>query len=665
MRYVAINWRSFAGTLFGLFIALAPQSGAAQELYYSNSSYGTDHIALWYTYISWSSNHCSGAAFEICAIKTGSGRATPPPGVVLKPFDNSGGDPADSIASNISRTGPYTYWLSQGGEVLRKHEHTPPSLAPIVISAMESAPAVGSGVPAEIATDENYVYWIENSATTGKLFRAPIDGGAREHLIDTPDGPAHNLQVDGAGRAYLLADVNLIVCCSDVLHQITPDTVGSATVKYSAPSQIDGYSVYDGQVFVAHRVVAGGDLLISGAPVDMLDQGGAWTDYYNAGAVGPPAIREMVLTRTDVFWHETTPTAGGSIVRMPRAGGAPVAISSPVDETRDLQALDHDFSQDYLMWIDAGDIYRLTTSAGPLSRDLDADDITLEVVQSIQNSLGDIPLAAGKPTFVRAFARLASSSDGATSLDLFPAVTLTGTQLGAPLPGSPLRPLSRSQPLEAAPVDRASTAGQFLFELPESWTHGTGNLTAMVDPRNIIFETDETNNSTTRTVSFDPLDRICIDIIPVQTTLGVANGAPLSTRARNYARARSVLPTDRLKWIFRGGSPKSKPWSGDPYNFSLGSNLDELLFNFFMDFNTSGTPSHGHGLPTIRAAAVAASGRYGISSGAAGILLYPSTVPASGSERSQASAVMAVSSRSHRSRDRSARPGSSRPTRAP
>jgi len=613
------TWPAAIVIAAALCSATVPAIG--QTLFYSDPA-GAESMTTSMHYLAWSSTEgCSG--FDICTVRAANGSNSSPPFVYI-PYDNSAGPPSRSIASNLAARGAFAYWLSPGGQVLRRHVTYGRGEAEIV-AEMENP-----GTTGEIAADDSHVYWIENVAGAGRLFRAPLDGGDRELVVEAPDGEAHDLQVDGTGRVYFLANVDGgPFCCIDPLHQVAADGSGGFTTTFSTKSFIDSYTLDRHQVFVASRANAGANLIISRGELSAIDDGASWTDLYDAGSSGPSSIHHLALSEDALFWHEENPAGGGPLLRLPRAGGTPDPLTVSLPEARDM-LIGGDSRRRYVYYRIFGDIFRTATDAGTFSRDLAADEVTLEVTQAIQDSTHTVPLVEGKRTFVRAYARIKESSDGATQLPVFPAMLLDGRRSGAPLEGSPLRPVERRQVLRGGPVpDRTGTDSQFLFELPESWVHGTIVLTATVDPRDVEFETDESNNDSARTVTFNPVGGICMDIIPVLTTSGVESGGTLSTRARNFARARSLLPTDDLVWIFRGGSPKSKPWTGDPYNFMEEDDTRELMFHWWWDFNFSGTPPQCGSRRVIRTAVVSNAARFGLSSGSAALIYYLQTAETS------------------------------------
>lgn len=125
----------------------------------------------------------------------------------------------------------------------------------------------------------------------------------------------------------------------------------------------------------------------------------------------------------------------------------------------------------------------------------------LEVTQAIQDLNHSVRLVKDKRTFVRFYARTDQGKaqtpaqlevqQGAQSTILFPingdsahAVGLTSTSA------------------------RAVLAGSYLFELPAGFREGTVTVTGRLNPQGAIQESNPNNNSTTVTVSFEPVQPI-------------------------------------------------------------------------------------------------------------------------------------------------------------
>lgn len=132
----------------------------------------------------------------------------------------------------------------------------------------------------------------------------------------------------------------------------------------------------------------------------------------------------------------------------------------------------------------------------------------LEVTQAIQNLANDVPLIEKKDTWVRVYVNSASFNVGGVDARLY------GSRYGYPLPGSPLAP----QFTLTARTDggnRGNLQDAFLFYLPPAWRSGEVTFQAEVNPAHTIAEDSYTNNSTSRSVSFQAADPLCVVMVRV------------------------------------------------------------------------------------------------------------------------------------------------------
>ncbi len=212
-------------------------------------------------------------------------------------------------------------------------------------------------------------------------------------------------------------------------------------------------------------------------------------------------------------------------------------------------------------------ISRIRADAPPVRWDLAFGG--LEVSQGTQSLANDVPLVAGKPTYVRLFGRRLSGPNAARV-----EARLFGSAGGAPLPGSPLAPLngghSFTAPGEA--FDRADPNGGWIFELPPAWTQaGDLDLSAQIDPRQIFRDPNRANNtSPAQRVGFARKAPICIVFVPVRTSPGVRMFTPAHWFA--ISMVTRLLPTPDV-WVYQQNEDIAElearvgipPWEYGPY----------------------------------------------------------------------------------------------------
>jgi len=132
------------------------------------------------------------------------------------------------------------------------------------------------------------------------------------------------------------------------------------------------------------------------------------------------------------------------------------------------------------------ELKKVATNVPPVQIAIKAD--ALEVVQTIQSIVMDIPLIANKPTYARGYAHALINTSGNDQLR--PSAVLYGKLNGQDLPGSPLSPIN--SPF----IDTTSNLGalrgdlqrSFLFELPQSWVQDkfAGPVPSVLDLRMVV-----------------------------------------------------------------------------------------------------------------------------------------------------------------------------------
>jgi hypothetical protein len=307
-------------------------------------------------------------------------------------------------------------------------------------------------------------------------------------------------------------------------------TIGSVQILHQETNPPSSLVVDDGYIYWA----SGGE--IRRGPKDHPFPN---PDLPYGAADGDSIVTSIVQDRDYVYWslrNDTVTPPYPILRRAPKAGGAP--------ETLALGTAGRLLQQDtfYLYWADANGIERLEKTAGPIRPDLSW--LGIEVTQGIQNLHNDVPLVAGKPTFVRVFPT-ASVPDGSS---VSTTALLYGTGVNGPLPGSPLAPLASVVPIrDQQLVNRVSSVGVFTFALPPSWTSGSVQLQAVLNPYHQPAEPRYDNNSLPLVVNFTAKDPVRLHVFPL-----LANNVPttaFSTLDASFApilnRFKSLVPNSR------------------------------------------------------------------------------------------------------------------------
>ncbi len=178
--------------------------------------------------------------------------------------------------------------------------------------------------------------------------------------------------------------------------------------------------------------------------------------------------------------------------------------------------------------------------------------VGLEVVQVIQDLYNSIPLTEHKRTFVRA--HLEADQPGLVTPLLY------GTRDGLELPGSPLAPANFAGTvvpvLDALAVRKELGASPY-FELPESWTSGTIELTAELD--GILIDCQEAAGPTPHdceaVVTFTAVDVPQVNFVKMAYSVGGVWITPSDADVENAVRRlKAAYPISQLAWSMEGRS---------------------------------------------------------------------------------------------------------------
>ena len=427
--------------------------------------------------------------------------------------------------------------------------------------------------------------------------RAPITGGGAETVVATSAVP-----LDLAGRNHTLYWVG-----DDGLWMAPTSCQGcgpaDSTQFWSSAGSILAVDT-GGQTSAQHTVY-----LVDENPqpdpdrilvVDLLDTGG--TAFVFATGLLSADIKALTVGRGDtgsiseptyVYWIEVI--SGGDSVLRRQALGDDTPEFLWTASTGDADALGnqvivHDsgvFFADETLWVDR--ILRLPAEAAGLVLERDVAAAGMEVTQAIQSLENDVPLIAGKPTFVRFYGVQHSGI-----LQIPVEAWLEGYDAsGAPLPGSPLQPIFTPPALvTGAPINRANnhaadfkTRSDWTFELPASWykERESISLKGVIDPRQTVSDPDRSNNEWTGAYPLQSdLTPICLYVHSVETE------APLVTDGADFRNAiaqfKSLWPLSAVRglWVSEPLSKSEWCWDWDltcsePFDLSKGADIQALF----------------------------------------------------------------------------------------
>jgi hypothetical protein len=210
----------------------------------------------------------------------------------------------------------------------------------------------------------------------------------------------------------------------------------------------------------------------------------------------------------------------------------------------------------WLYYTHQNQIRKIKTESPAIALDYRA--IGLEVVQAVQDYNNSVPLVAGKPTLVRAYAQKIIDTTG---LGPFPLVgRLRASQGGVPLSGEAW---AWNDPIVDGVADlrtlRTNLTRSFLFDLPQEWMNEVGllQLQFTVNPNGTAPETGDTpliNNDASATVTVNHLGTPCLVFNVMKSGGGGYDPtAPGSGFGDIIDRSLSLLPVPGFRYGIRAG----------------------------------------------------------------------------------------------------------------
>jgi hypothetical protein len=222
---------------------------------------------------------------------------------------------------------------------------------------------------------------------------------------------------------------------------------------------------------------------------------------------------------------------------------------------------------------------RIAYDTLPVQRSFEAE--AWEVTQGIQNFANDVPLVAGKPTFVRVYGHM-SAGTAARAVDAKLEAWRNGVRLSVNGQNGyvfdanyALAPLNDTRPfVDTTLANRAQLHDKsWLFQLPVQWTQaGPITLKTTINLRGKDTEIDgSTNNELSNTFTFVRKSPVCLAFVPVRSELGVPTlFAP--NHLFSIDMVRRLLPTAEV-WTYSRSEPLEEmeyrvgipPWEYGPY----------------------------------------------------------------------------------------------------
>lgn len=408
----------------------------------------------------------------------------------------------------------------------------------------------GDGISA-LKLDGSYVYWIEATyqgefdPAQVRIMRVSKSGGVPSERYSYTSNAATQVSFEGLGvtRSHIWwidgDGLNRIPSCT--LQPCLPGPLIKTLEFPISISAVEGYIHISGtSVYWWNREADRERIRRTSCTIF----GSCSTASVHLPASGVTVIG-LASDNKDVYWTEDLPLIGRRLRRISLAGGAAETLAEGIAWRPPFLEVDGVYFQ---------------TTARTISRlPLDASAIThqfsiagWEVTQGIQSLDNDVPLVAGKETYVRVFPRL-DAGDPSRVVE----ARLYGSRGGVDLPGSPLLPENYPVPVFTdEPLRyRGNLNWNWLFKLPASWTkveagsipRQDANLTLRVvlDPRGLSGDTTPANNELADDFVFTAKAPICMTLVSVLTSAPYQATYDIST-GLTVEMAERMLPTVRI-----------------------------------------------------------------------------------------------------------------------
>ncbi|MFK8031477.1 MAG: hypothetical protein AB8G18_14670 [Gammaproteobacteria bacterium] len=490
--------------------------------------------------------------------------------------DDGPGNSAHIWSENVSMNASYLWFLGET-RVYRSFK------SPSTISLVSLASKIDPLSTGEIAHDDTHIYWTENTASTGRLYRIPrFSFNTPELAYTNLAGPLRQLKASPTGGVLLVTSLEGGAFFSDTLLHIQ-ESDGAITVTQGRPLT-ESYTFDDTYVYLI-SAFQNSDRTLVRAPLSNIgaSENGVQLSNINDGTT----IEYILADDTDLYYYRArSGTAFNFIYKLDKnlwSTGTPLPITGDIGVVQDV--VQTNLVDPALWWRNsAGALFRLRKNlAQPVSTDLSIGAI--EVVQAVQTPDNRVQLVAGKSTTIRVYPDILEASNVdllSASVTLEVEDLLTGTTITPALP-SKIITLNTSEPL-----DRENLAHSVNFEVPPQWIQGQANLSvrASITPLTVL-DTNLLNNEFVEEgfletgLMFEPKSPVCVKLLPIASTSGI------TYRTRSAASGTSTPGFNQIVELFNElyaaermlyytqFSPLRKPqFLGTPQPFNLSDNQD-------------------------------------------------------------------------------------------
>lgn len=374
-------------------------------------------------------------------------------------------------SANIAVDDNYVYWLTMNGRIARLADTAGVGDSPAVLGRTTLTPINTSCC--SIAVDDTFLFWNERN----KIYRMPKGGGDIALMFDYPSN-VRDLRARNGVLFFLDAQAHL---------RIVEGADASNFIWFPIADHVASYSLNGTRVFWITR--GGNNYAIFSTTYP--GTSGAHLEFSspNGTELQPDAL---AVDDRRIYWHEVRNGTPGAIFALPIGSNVPRRL------TDDLQ-LDPPLLSDgrYLFFPETSSgIYRLPVECAGTSAVGDICITGIEVTQAIQTPANEIPLVGDKTTVVRVYVRAQNDSAGPWSN-----VTARLDIVGSGVTHTPaLRP-TLTVPTDGS--NRRALDDSFTFLLNANETApGTRSIHVRIYSTSARREADTANNEVTQTVTF-------------------------------------------------------------------------------------------------------------------------------------------------------------------
>lgn len=200
---------------------------------------------------------------------------------------------------------------------------------------------------------------------------------------------------------------------------------------------------------------------------------------------------------------------------------------------------------------------------------------SLEITQAVQDAANSVPLVAGRPAVLRIYPHT-NTTDPVQGVS----ISISATRDGQVLAGSPV--IAGPASVAVNPT-RSDINSSFNVRLPSGWLSGVVSLQVTIDPGNLIYEKDETNNTYSTTLTFNIVPALNVTIVPIDYYDSYHdsmydNYYPAPTQAESqyiYSSLMQMYPVSSVNITWRSNYPGNNQWFDGQLEFIQG--WDTLL----------------------------------------------------------------------------------------